>query len=143
MPGAGFAWTGISFLTGRVDLVGVAILEMTLYGDPKAKARPRKGTNGHMFTPSSTTEAEKIVATFARHELGEGWEPVDQPVGMAVQFYCQTRRHTDGDNLFKLVTDALNQIVYTDDYLIEEFFVRVIRGVGKAEARTEIMVYLL
>lgn len=63
------------------------------------------------------------------------------PVGLVVEFFCATRRHTDGDNLVKLVTDAMNKIVYKDDSQIVEWFCRIHRGVGAEAARTEILLY--
>ena len=40
--------------------------------------------------------------------------------------------------MMKLVTDAMNQVVFADDSQIEEFHVRLYRGVGKANAKTVI-----
>jgi crossover junction endodeoxyribonuclease RusA len=118
------------------------ILDLTVPGDPIPKARPRSGANHVTYTPKRTRDAEKVIATLARAQLGPV-EPVDVPVGISVVFHCATRRRTDGDNLLKLVTDALNQIAYTDDYLIEVFEVRVIRGIGPSGARTQITVWRL
>jgi crossover junction endodeoxyribonuclease RusA len=120
----------------------MAILELTLYGDPIPKGRPRLGKNGHAHTPERTRSAER--AAIAMMMVAMAGQPIaDVPVGIAVEFFCATNRKTDGDNLLKLITDAMNEIVVTDDSLIEEWFCRVHRGVGKANARTEILVYLL
>lgn len=72
-----------------------------------------------------------------------GIDPVSTPVGIAVEFFCATKRKTDGDNLLKLVTDAMNEIVYLDDSQIEFWYCRVYRGVGKKLARTEIRAWEL
>jgi Holliday junction resolvase RusA-like endonuclease len=113
---------------------------MILYGDPVAKGRPRQGKNGHVYTPGRTRDAEKAIQVLVRNEWGSQ-EPVTTAVGIAVTFHCKTKRHTDGDNMLKLVTDAMNKIVYADDSQIEECFFRVHRGVS--EPRTEIFVYEL
>lgn len=119
----------------------MSVLDVVLHGDPIPKGRPRTG-NGVTYTPPRTRTAEKAVkAVVATKMLGRG--PVEGPIGLAVEFYCQTRRRTDGDNLLKLITDAMNGLVYVDDSQIEEWFCRVHRGVGKETARTEILVYEL
>ncbi len=110
-------------------------------GDPVSKGRPRHG-QGRTYTPKRTLAAEAVVATLAKEWMGEDTPPADVPVGVALEFYCATRRRTDADNLAKLVTDALNRIVYTDDYLIEELLVRVYRGCGE-QARSEVFIWQL
>jgi crossover junction endodeoxyribonuclease RusA len=117
-------------------------LELTIYGDPVSKARPRVGPNGHAYTPERTRAAERAVSALAAAKMAER-APADTPVGLAVEFFCATKRRSDGDNMLKLVTDAMNEIVFVDDYLIEEWYVRLVRGVGKKDARTEVTVYLL
>ncbi len=116
---------------------------MVLPGDPISKARPRSGSNFNTYTPKRTKDAEKRIAAAARELLGEEFVPVDVPVGIAVELFCATRRRSDGDNMLKTITDALNKVVYVDDYLIEEFFCRVYRGVGEPAARMEVMVWQL
>lgn len=120
----------------------MAVLVMTVPGDPKAKSRPRSGSNGNTFTPKTTKNAEKVLATYAM-AARKGAPPVSGSLGIAVEFYCATKRRTDGDNLLKLVTDGLNRIVYEDDSQILEWFCRVHRGVGLQAARTEILVWEL
>lgn len=118
------------------------ILELVVAGDPIPKARARTAKT-NTYTPLRTREAEQRVAWSARQKLGPGFAPVTQPVGVAVEFYCATYRRKDGDNMFKLVTDALNGVVYADDGWIDEHHVRVIRGVGRGNARSEIFVWAL
>lgn len=120
----------------------MALLELTIPGDPVPKGRPRHGANGNSYTPSRTRAAEKVVAQYVALSM-RGQKPSDARVGVAVEFFCATARRTDGDNLLKLVTDAMNEIVYDDDAQIEEYFCRVHRGVGAQAARTELFVWEL
>jgi crossover junction endodeoxyribonuclease RusA len=117
-------------------------LTMSLPGDPMAKARPRVTKTGHAYTPEHTRAAERAIVAQAQMAM-DGDAPLDRPVGIAVDFYCATKRRTDGDNMLKLVTDALNGVVYEDDSLILEYVCRVYRGVGKANAHAEVKVYIL
>ncbi len=113
----------------------MVFLSFTLPGDPVAKGRPRMARNGHAFTPERTRMAEKAVTDLVIGMM-DGQAPLTGPVAISVVFSCATRRRADGDNLLKLITDAMNKVVFEDDSQIEEFHCRVIRGVGKANART-------
>lgn len=112
----------------------------TIPGDPIAKARPRVTRGGHTYTPKRTADAEEVVRQIAR---SLNMEPFAVPVGMEVHFFCKTKRRTDGDNLLKMVQDACNEIVYTDDYLIEEWKVCLHRSPAGEEPRTEVLFYEL
>lgn len=120
----------------------MALLDVVVPGDPAVKGRPRFGKNGHAFTDARTKLAEKYLAGFFRDEWGPA-PATTEKVGLAVEFFCATRRRCDGDNLMKLVTDSMNKLVLADDSQIEEWFCRVHRGVGAAQARTRIVLYAL
>lgn len=122
----------------------MAILECFIHGDPIPKGRPRQNPNGgRSFTPARTRAAEFQLRKEFFDRLGRDFVPVDCEVGVAVEFFCATRRRTDGDNLLKLVTDSMNKLVIQDDAQILEWFARVHRGVGAADAGTSILVYEL
>lgn len=115
---------------------------LNVLGDPIAKGRPRAGKKGVFYTPPRTKAAEKVIKDMA--VIGMDTDaPLVGPVGIEVDFYCATKRRTDGDNLLKLVTDALNKVVYEDDSQIVEYYARVQRGVGAERARTVIRVYVM
>lgn len=116
------------------------ILALTIAGDPVAKGRPRVAKTGHAYTPAKTKEAEAALREQIEKVITM---PYKGAVGLAVEFYCATLRRTDGDNLMKLVTDAMNKLVYADDSQIEEWYCRVHRKVPGEEPRTEIFVYSL
>ncbi len=120
----------------------MAILELTLLGDPISKARPRMGKNGHAYTPERTKAAER-AAQAQMMDAMLGQDPATTTLGLAVEFHCATKRATDGDNMLKLVTDAANGIVFADDSQIVEWYCRIYRGVGKKDAKTMILVYEL
>lgn len=112
-------------------------VHFTVEGDPVSKGRPRFA-RGRAYTPARTAEAEKVIAAAA---VGFFPTPVDVPVGMQMTFYCKTRRRTDGDNLAKLVSDALNGVAFVDDYLVEESYWRLHRAREGEDPRTEITIY--
>lgn len=122
----------------------MAILDLFVPGDPIAKGRPRQNPNGgRSFTPARTRSAEIALRESFFRELGTDFPPYEGEVGVAVEFFCATRRRTDGDNLLKLVTDSMNKLVLADDSQIIEWFARVHRGVGVEQAGTQIFVYAL
>jgi Holliday junction resolvase RusA-like endonuclease len=98
---------------------------------PVPKARPRLGRNNHTFTPKSTSDAEKQIASVAKCYLAR---PFSVPVLIIVDFIYAAPKswprkkllllgssliprdgRPDIDNLYKLVADALNGIAYEDD----------------------------
>jgi len=96
--------------------------------------------SGHAYTPQKTKDAEAELRKAVESVVKQ---PYAGPVGLAVEFYCATKRRTDGDNMLKLVTDALNKLVYVDDAQIEEWYCRVHRKVDGEEPRSEIFIYTL
>lgn len=113
----------------------------TVLGDPRSKGRPRFTRYGRTYTPKTTVEAERAIAEVAREAFVSG--PFTEPVGIDLTFYCATKRRTDGDNLVKLVLDALNTIAYTDDFLVEQWNVRIYRKRDGETPRTEVLIYPL
>lgn len=118
------------------------ICEFVVPGEPHSKQRPQHGANRNTFTPKATRDAESRIAWQARQAMRDR-APVEGRVGVAVEFYCGTRHRKDADNMLKTLTDAMNKLVYADDWQIEEVFVRVVRGVGVDSARTTCSVYFL
>lgn len=116
------------------------LLHIDIPGDPVAKARARTTKTGHTYTPKKTQDAEEVIRKLAREQISE---PYDGPVGIAMTFFCATRRRTDGDNLQKLVMDALNKIAFLDDSQVEEWQGRLFRRLEGIEPHTEVLVYSL
>jgi len=128
------------FFGPEVDSCHMELLSLTIEGDPVSKARPRFSKQGHTYTDRKTVAAEAQIRKLAKALITE---PYEGKVGIALQFYCATRRRTDGDNLQKLVMDALNKVAFVDDYLVEESFWRVHRKAEGEAPRTEIFLYTL
>lgn len=112
-------------------------VEYTLYGEPLPWSRPRANGRRH-FTP------QKVLDEQARHleafELGKpsGWR-TDGGFAVYVVAYRQTRRRVDGDNLLKLVLDALNKRAFDDDSQVD--VMRVEKRVDRDDPRTEVRVF--
>lgn len=115
-------------------------------GDPIPKGRPRSGRGGHHYTPKRTRDAEAALRELMT-QVHDG-APYEGDVGIELAFYCATKRRTDGDNLTKLVTDALQagadgRGVFADDSQILDWRIRVHRRIEGEQPRTEIRVYAL
>ena len=100
---------------------------------PAGKARPRVLRSGRTYTPKKTKDAEARVRAAASHVMGRRkpteslctlsvvcgveWpksahrKRVPRPGGEP----CGFGRGADGDNVLKLVSDAMNKAVYKDD----------------------------
>jgi len=116
------------------------LASFTIYGEPKPKGRPRFG-KGHAFTPKQTVDAETAVVD-AFEFACPLFEPSIEYLRVEADFYRRTLRKVDGDNLFKLLTDALNKVAYLDDEQIAESEIRRIYG-ARDKARTDVRIYIL
>lgn len=120
-------------------------LEFTLPGDLKSKERPRLGRGGRTFTPKATLEAEAAIRDCIREHLPHGWTPLDGRVRVTVTAYLSTNRRADLDNKVKTLLDALNPApgwcgIWHDDSQVDEIHAIAVRGVGKREARAEVVI---
>lgn len=112
-------------------------ISFSIPGEPVAKGRPRFA-NGHAFTPNKTRAYEEIVRLHAMQAM-RGKKMLTGPIGIRVTAYfpipksfTNTKkeqaisgalRHTkkpDWDNVGKIVSDALNGVVYPDDAVIAD-----------------------
>lgn len=124
------------------------LLDITIPGDPVPKGRPRSG-GGRTYTPDRTRDAETRVRGFVDTSVWRRPKPYEGPVTLTVKFFCATRRRTDGDNLLKLITDAIQRGkhgaggIIMDDAQIEEWYCRIWRRGRGQEPRTEILLRTL
>ena len=112
-------------------------LQLTVPGRPVPKARPRIGTNGHVYTPTETKNAEDAIGWAARGAL-RGHKPVTGPVSVTAVFHVADRRRRDVDNLLKTVLDGLNRIAWHDDSQV--VLVSALIVLDRTNPRTEITV---
>jgi Holliday junction resolvase RusA-like endonuclease len=112
------------------------IAQLTVAGEPRAKARPRVTSRG-TYTPKTTRDyEEKIRAAWAATLRSE----TPACVQLVVRFYLGTHRHVDTDNLVKSVKDALNGLAYDDDWRVYDVHAEKWHT-SRDRARTEIYVY--
>lgn len=129
--------------------MNVHTVTLNLPGTPTAKGRPRATKGGRMFTPAKTRQAEESIAgramaqVLAMPEAVRAALPYAGPLLVSAEFtmpvpksWPMKRRivalngtvpptsKPDLDNLFKLVTDALNGVVWVDDSQIVQVTTR-------------------
>lgn len=90
-------------------------MKLVIAGEPRPKQRPRV-VKGAAYTPKRTTEAEDAIGWAWREA---GYEKIDGRIHLRLTFRCKAKRHTDLDNLIKLVSDGLNGIAYEDDWQVD------------------------
>ena len=108
---------------------------VTIEGNPVPKARFRTNRRGGGWTPSEAAE-EYVAFHFLpyRHRYVDG-----QEIMVYCEFHCHVRNPVhlpDGDNLFKLVADAMQRAyVVKNDRQIRKHIVEV-KEVGAGQQRT-------
>ncbi len=111
------------------------ILDLVVEGEPVPQGRVRVTRQG-TYMPAKTRHATHAI----------GWEmkervavPTEDLVVVEATFFLGNRRKCDLDNLWKLVSDAGNKIVWIDDAQIIEVLMR--KWVDKDRPRTELRVW--
>lgn len=116
-------------------------ISFTVPGEPVGKARPRAqvivpkqgelGADGkqkkpfaHIYTPDETGEFERSVRAYAQVAVMQQRYAFDAKRGRYRLLLKIFTRHDlqrpDGDNVFKSVADAMNEVAYPDDKRITE-----------------------
>lgn len=95
-------------------------------GRPVPKARPRFGTNGQVYTPTTTRDAERSIGWEYRNNHRE--EPLAGAVAVDITFYFRGTRAGDIDNYLKTVLDGLNGIAWLDDRQIMRLTAEMVFG---------------
>ena len=104
------------------------ITRITIPIEAVAKARPRKGKYGTMYTPTTTQKFEDTVRYFASKEIAT---PSDDTVRLSIKIFLKRPKRLvwkrksmpailcdkkpDIDNYAKSIMDALSGIAYRDD----------------------------
>jgi Holliday junction resolvase RusA-like endonuclease len=116
----------------QTDFANSPLLSLALPWKPTVKERPRfVRATGRAYTPAKTLKAEAALLTEFQ-ALQPDWEPYDQPCAVEYTFtnshvgvvlrahepYTQRQCRGDVDNHVKLISDALNGVMFTDDRLV-------------------------
>lgn len=124
---------------------------IVLLGEPVAFARTRIDGNGAHFTPAkqrNTAAAFKVEAQRAMLETNRSMAVFDEPLRLdllaefgipgswsqrkrnaAIAGEIRPSKRPDIDNIYKLVADACNAVVYRDDALVVDVRMRKVYGV--------------
>lgn len=116
----------------------MSFIRFEIPGPPVAKQRHRTTKTGHAYTPTKTVNYENLVKMIAAQEVDktEGWQTRGQ-FALAVVAYFPVPKswpkarkelalankihptsRPDWDNVGKIVSDALNGIVWHDDSMV-------------------------
>ncbi len=109
-------------------------MEFEVNIDPRGKGRPRFTRTGKAYTPKETKEAEKQIVSAYWAMRNRDFFDRNIPIAMHVMAYFSIppswekkkteaalkgelfpTKKPDGDNILKLVADALNDAAYHDD----------------------------
>lgn len=105
-------------------------MELTIYGKPQGKGRPRFNYfNRHAYTPEKTERYESDIKWAYLQKYSEDDKFIDRAIKIEIRAYFernkgeQKKRLTtifyikkpDCDNIAKIVLDALNGLAYDDD----------------------------
>lgn len=108
-------------------------------GEPKGKGRPRFTRTGHAYTPQETAEYEERVRLAYKAKYKDEPFAKGVPLKMEIAAYFTPPKRTsktkraamlnhdlrpmkkpDGDNIIKIIADALNGVAYYDDAQLVE-----------------------
>ena len=102
-------------------------------GAPRGKERPRTGAGGHVYTPKKTKMYERLIRDYYHREAGNYRFPAGTAIYLNVKAVYPIPKSwnrakkaaaaagelvpgkPDGDNILKVVADALNGEGYDDD----------------------------
>lgn len=105
-------------------------------GDPQGKGRPRFNRNGAVYTPEKTAHYEEYIRLKYIQQCGKTF-PEGTQIRLEIDAYVKIPEGTsrkrrakmlageirptikpDGDNIMKIIADALNGVAYKDDKAI-------------------------
>ena len=122
---------------GRGQKLEIKKIDFMVEGEPKGKERPRFANNGQrlsVYTPDKTTTYENQIKIAYYEQCGNVKFPEDSQLELFVKAYykipksaskkkkaamlseqIRPTKKPDGDNILKVVADALNGVCYKDD----------------------------
>jgi len=104
---------------------------------PKQSYRHSK-KGGYQKKP--ITDAEMLIGTLANKAMA-GMRPQECFISVRAIFYRDSYTRCDLDNLYKLLGDSMNGIVYVDDHQVTQL--RLTKAYDKKEPRTEVFVDII
>ena len=100
-------------------------IKFTVFGKVRGKERARKGKYNNWYTPPKTMAYQRLVGELAFDEVrkfGGGHDALviyniraSETAYVEIWPCTKGKRHPDGDNVLKLVEDALKGACYADD----------------------------
>ena len=112
--------------------------ELTIFGQPTGKGRPRFTRSGHTYTPEKTKDYERLVRTTFISSYPNAI-PLEDALRVEIVAYyqipksyskkkkqeclyghIQVQSKPDVDNIAKIVLDSLNGYAYVDDKQVVE-----------------------
>ena len=131
------------------------MIEFTVQGEPKGKARHRTTKKGHTYTPKETVDYQETVQQSYQIEY-MGRQLLEGELRATIQAYFKipksatkgkllamqhniTRptKKPDSDNVAKIILDSLNGIAYKDDSAVVDL---VVRKYWSEEPRVEVTI---
>lgn len=115
--------------------------ELTIFGQPTGKGRPRFTKTGHTYTPQATKEYESLVRGTFISSYPKGIPLEDTVRAEVVAYYAIPTSYSkkkrqecldghipvqtkpDCDNIAKIILDSLNGYAYIDDKQVVELHV--------------------
>jgi Holliday junction resolvase RusA-like endonuclease len=90
----------------------------THLGEPYSKSNAlKRGRGTHLYKDPKYVKYENALADTAREAMGD-MAPFEGPVSVYITCYFKSYVRKDLTNMPKTLCDALNNVVYEDDYLI-------------------------
>jgi len=108
-------------------------------GEPIPKGRPRVTKSGKTYTPRRTMLGEELVQSCFRQSY-PGVSSLYQEFEVHLTFFRRSKRKTDLDNLAKLVLDALNGLIWDDDWQITKLVLEKVGVTTDPHALVEVWV---
>jgi Holliday junction resolvase RusA-like endonuclease len=88
------------------------------YLPPSVNNLYRKSINGHIYVPKSIKDYKaKLKSDIIKHK---DINLSDEKIRLILIFHLKGKRSRDTDNLLKVMLDAMNKVIYTDDKQVME-----------------------
>jgi len=95
-----------------------------LPGEPRGKQRPRFA-RGHVYTPRQTKRYQAALGWMAKAVMG-GRPPLNGELKVSITVVTSPTNKNDNDNFTKIALDALQGIVFVNDWQAKNVHTRVV-----------------